>query len=202
MKETATIKKESCIKCRHYETLRGQDRGSCGAFIAVPFWMLLGMGNTVNANDGADCNLYMDIPNGVDSMPTTVINGRRKKNRGIESIYIGRPSIWGNPFASKFVAARYPWRRNDYIVTDDPVTAHRKWLEGTAWPKTLQSQRKTVLARIGELQGKVLRCWCKPQPCHGDYLAKLADELVEGNKRQDTESKSASSRATKRNSKD
>lgn len=62
MKETNLIKKKSCRKCRHYVPLRGQDKGSCGAFIAVPFWML--MVNTVQADEGTNCNLYMDIPNG------------------------------------------------------------------------------------------------------------------------------------------
>jgi hypothetical protein len=26
-----------------------------------------------------------------------------------------------------------------------------------------------------ELKGKTLGCWCKPEACHGDILAKLAD---------------------------
>ena len=37
------------------------------------------------------------------------------------------------------------------------------------------------LSRIGELKGKVLGCWCAPAPCHGDVLARYADNprLVE-----------------------
>ena len=26
------------------------------------------------------------------------------------------------------------------------------------------------------LKGKVLGCWCKPGPCHGDVLARIANE--------------------------
>ena len=115
------------------------------------------------------------------SMPTTVTNGKRKKNQGVESIYIGRPSIWGNPFVNKFVAAKYHWK-DIGKPSDDPVKDHKRWLSGTGWKTFMQGQRKTVLARIGELHGKVLRCWCKPQPCHGDYLAELADALVEENR--------------------
>ena len=33
----------------------------------------------------------------------------------------------------------------------------------------------TSLARIQELEGKVLGCWCKPQDCHGDVLVELID---------------------------
>jgi hypothetical protein len=29
-----------------------------------------------------------------------------------------------------------------------------------------------------ELKGKVLGCWCKPDACHGDVLAELADETM------------------------
>jgi hypothetical protein len=28
-----------------------------------------------------------------------------------------------------------------------------------------------------ELKGKTLGCWCKPEACHGDILAELADTL-------------------------
>ena len=33
-----------------------------------------------------------------------------------------------------------------------------------------------LLDRIPELRGKLLVCWCHPQPCHGHYLAQLANE--------------------------
>jgi hypothetical protein len=35
------------------------------------------------------------------------------------------------------------------------------------------------MARLPELSGKVLGCWCAPQPCHGDVLARLVAELSE-----------------------
>jgi hypothetical protein len=34
-----------------------------------------------------------------------------------------------------------------------------------------------LLARLPELKGKVLGCWCYPLRCHGHYLASLANEL-------------------------
>jgi hypothetical protein len=30
-----------------------------------------------------------------------------------------------------------------------------------------------LLAAIPELKGKILCCWCKPEPCHGDVLVEL-----------------------------
>jgi hypothetical protein len=35
-----------------------------------------------------------------------------------------------------------------------------------------------LMASLGELRGKTLGCWCKPGPCHGDVLAKWADNKV------------------------
>lgn len=45
----------------------------------------------------------------------------------------------------------------------------------------LEKYRRYVLSipnlvvRLPELRGKTLGCWCKPQLCHGDVLAYLAD---------------------------
>lgn len=32
-----------------------------------------------------------------------------------------------------------------------------------------------LLARVALLRGSVLACWCAPEPCHADVLARLAD---------------------------
>lgn len=34
-----------------------------------------------------------------------------------------------------------------------------------------------LMAALGELKGKVLGCWCKPGPCHGDILVKYTNKL-------------------------
>lgn len=33
-----------------------------------------------------------------------------------------------------------------------------------------------LLSCLEELRGKVLVCFCKPNPCHGDILAKLLEQ--------------------------
>jgi hypothetical protein len=35
-----------------------------------------------------------------------------------------------------------------------------------------------LMASLHELQGKVLACWCKPEPCHGDVLMRLVAEAT------------------------
>jgi len=89
-------------------------------------------------------------------------------------VYIGRPThiqAWrfGNPFASQpgTKAAR---------VVNDPITAYRQWLLGGAHIDLMQEERAWVLERIPLLKGKVLGCWCAPEPCHGDVLKELANK--------------------------
>ena len=36
-------------------------------------------------------------------------------------------------------------------------------------------QTPALMASLGELRDKVLGCFCKPAPCHGDVLVRLAD---------------------------
>ena len=68
-------------------------------------------------------------------------------------VYIGRPSKWGNPYVigkdgtREEVIKKY----EDYIV------------------------HSQLLLEIDELTNKVLGCWCKPLPCHGDVLLQLAN---------------------------
>lgn len=76
---------------------------------------------------------------------------------GVEyDIYIGRPSIWGNPFAIGRDGTR-----------DEVIQKYAAWL----------MKQPQLLSRIHELRGKVLGCYCKPKACHGDILAYLANNL-------------------------
>jgi len=72
-------------------------------------------------------------------------------------IYIGRPSKWGNPF---------PLTSSRIAV----ISAYHDWIRDQ--PELMKA------IEDGELAGKVLGCWCRPLPCHGDVLIEL-DELRE-----------------------
>lgn len=93
-----------------------------------------------------------------EPQPTHVVNRRHDRF----DVYIGRPSIWGNPFSHR------PGTRARYRVASlaEALAQYEVWLK---------LQRPDLLARLPELRGKVLGCWCKPGPCHGDILARLAD---------------------------
>jgi len=70
-------------------------------------------------------------------------------------VYCGRPSIWGNPFVIGKDGNR-----------TEVIKKHREWL----------LQNKELMAKIPELKGKILGCWCSPQSCHCDFLAELAND--------------------------
>lgn len=85
---------------------------------------------------------------------TQVVNIRHY--RGKEVVYIGRGSKWGNPFVIG--------RDGDRA---EVIRLYREYL----------LSRPDLLAEVRSLKGKTLGCYCKPQACHGDLLALLADKL-------------------------
>jgi len=79
-------------------------------------------------------------------------------------VFIGRPSKWGNPFSHmKDTRAQYRVKSRD-----EAIVRYREWILG----------QPELLGALHELRGKVLGCWCKPLPCHGDVLAELADKTL------------------------
>ncbi len=90
-------------------------------------------------------------------------------------VYIGdRMPPWMNP-----TGAYLP--RSDWF---NPFKIHKpnKPRDGTRaeviemYERYLRTERPDLLARLPELEGKTLACWCKPQACHGDVLVKLIEE--------------------------
>lgn len=71
-------------------------------------------------------------------------------------IFIGRPSIWGNPF-----------KEGRHGTREEVIEKYREYIK--THPFLLDLARK-------ELKGAVLGCYCKPKPCHGDVLAELVNE--------------------------
>jgi Domain of unknown function (DUF4326) len=103
--------------------------------------------------------------------PTRVVNVKLGEPY---EVYIGRrmlyrgqhlpASTWANPF--KITAA---------VSREESLRRYRAWLLG----------RPELVARLGELRGKTLACWCAPRGglgaadplvCHGQVLAALADQ--------------------------
>lgn len=115
-----------------------------------------------HTHTGADGNTGEPSPASPASPaePTTVVN----VSAGSFDIYIGREnrrrgypaSPWGNPFLIGKDGNR-----------DEVIARYRDWIV----------EQPDLLARLPELKGKRLGCWCSPLACHGDVLAEMADRL-------------------------
>ena len=66
-------------------------------------------------------------------------------------VYIGRPSIWGNPYSHKIgTLAEF-----QAMSREDAVEKYRLYI----------LSRPLLLRKLPELKGKTLGCWCKPKSC-------------------------------------
>lgn len=74
------------------------------------------------------------------------------KSKSPFDVYIGRPSVWGNPFEIGPDGNRA-----------EVIEKYRAWI----------LTQPEMLSQLDELKGKVLGCWCSPLPCHGDVLVEL-----------------------------
>jgi len=74
-----------------------------------------------------------------------------------DTVFIGRPSKWGNPF---------------HIGRDGDRTAV---IEKYIWWFIAPERAALRAAAIHELRGKKLACYCHPKLCHGHVLAHYVD---------------------------
>lgn len=79
-----------------------------------------------------------------------------------DAVYIGRGSIWGNPFSTK--ESKYPVLTVETV--EEAIEKYEQYILNDP----------NLVSRIRELTGKDLVCFCKPKPCHGDVLLRLANK--------------------------
>lgn len=87
--------------------------------------------------------------------PTQSVTQVVNKHTAAYDVYIGRGSVWGNPFI---------------IGTDGSR------VEVIAKYEAMLRQNEGLLSQLHTLTGKRLGCFCKPYTCHGDVLIKLMTE--------------------------
>lgn len=82
-------------------------------------------------------------------------------------VYIGRTNRTHGLFGG-------PWQ-NPYVIGKDGDRAAvlARYEETMRW--WLRDPK--VVAKLLKLDGKRVACWCAPEPCHGDVLSRLIDEL-------------------------
>jgi hypothetical protein len=72
-----------------------------------------------------------------------------------------KKSIWANPFNKAMRAGE--------LSRTEAIERYKDYVLETP----------ALRERLPELKGKVLGCWCKPEPCHGDVLGELAEQEEE-----------------------
>jgi hypothetical protein len=94
-----------------------------------------------------------------------VVNCRHEPH----DVYVGRGAgknhIWGNPFSHLEKSAAGP----EFLVGSraEAIERYETWL---------LAQPELVARARDELRGKVLGCWCSPKACHGNVLARVAND--------------------------
>lgn len=77
------------------------------------------------------------------------------ENRPSDCVYIGRGSQFGNPFVRGVDGTR-----------KEVIEKYIQYVEEN-------QELKEQIIKL--LKGKNLVCFCKPKPCHGDYLIKICN---------------------------
>lgn len=102
---------------------------------------------------------------------------QRRRSKGWRmpagAVYVGRPTIWGNPFDDAISFQR--WLSRGEIAVSSLRDRH--WFPWTPESnKRLAAVRNRILERLVDLRGKNLVCWCGLDcDCHADVLLELAN---------------------------
>ena len=98
----------------------------------------------------------------MDRQITKVVNIHREKY----DLYIGRPSIWGNPWSH--IKDRNTLAKFQCDTREEAIAKYREYIENGAGMH--------LLAKLPMLKGKTLGCFCnvdKGEHCHGEVLIEL-----------------------------
>ena len=108
------------------------------------------------------------------------------------AIYVGRPSLWGNPYPVNEIRGMFPHQSREEALRTS-LRLYREELthwgmssdyahvvSEARWERHSAAITQTGARNLGEyaaivLRGKDLACWCPlDQPCHADVLLELA----------------------------
>lgn len=110
---------------------------------------------------------------------------QRKRTKGwkmpANTIYVGRPTIFGNPFVGPGAVDAYrEWMRS----ADDPASAIQAMFRQRGVMVEIVGSGQVYASDVYEatdeleaIQGWNLSCWCPlDRPCHADILLELANK--------------------------
>jgi hypothetical protein len=94
---------------------------------------------------------------------TRVVNLRREDH----DVYIGRPSLWANPFSTK--PSKYDVVKCASV--EEAVERYREYIVDRLY------QESSLRQELRKLKGKRLGCFCAPRLCHGDVLKEIIEKM-------------------------
>ncbi len=80
-------------------------------------------------------------------------------NKESYDVFIGRGSMWGNPFKIGKDGTR-----------SEVIEKYRDWITNS-----MDEEARKIRSLVHTLRGKTLGCYCKPKACHGDILMDMAE---------------------------
>ena len=81
-----------------------------------------------------------------------VFNKRKGNIVPPDAVYVGRPTVWGNPFSKGSKTQN---------IADFRRYAEKRHAKDPSW--------------LAPLKGKDLVCWCAPNGCHGDVILEILE---------------------------
>jgi len=101
------------------------------------------------------------------------------------AVYVGRPTVFGNPFIIGAIADRRRFGCIEQITVTSPehaVSLYRDWIENPHGCYITGFATVHPRLVVEQLRGKDLACWCPLEdghgnryPCHADVLLALAN---------------------------
>lgn len=108
------------------------------------------------------------------------------------AVYVGRPSVWGNPYTIRDVAAMFPHTpleeraatavrlyraelKHWGLLSDYHMVASERTVDAVGMAAAAVGAKNMADYARSALKDKNLVCWCPlDQPCHADVLLELA----------------------------
>lgn len=104
------------------------------------------------------------------------VYNQRDKKIPKDAVYVGRPTMWGNPF----IVGEHGTREEVVALYRACLLKAIEWqnIRAVDKPGTISFPDGWTLTDIdlNELRGKDLVCWCAPRQCHADVLLEIAND--------------------------
>lgn len=104
----------------------------------------------------------------------TVVNKKNHKST-FNDHYIGRPSIFGNPFTHLRYRTKAQFKTETREIA---IEKYESWFNEQLKINIKFQIEFDKLVKTAKYENVNLVCWCKPLSCHGDILKQKIEEKL------------------------